>query len=39
MWAMSVVTHDLNLTPDAIHGQLAQHDEIRHMTVEINQCS
>jgi cation diffusion facilitator family transporter len=36
--AVSVVTHDRMLTPNAIRAQLAQHDEIRHVTVEINQC-
>ena len=37
--AVSVVTHDQILTPDAIRAELAQHDEIRHVTVEINQCT
>lgn len=37
--AVSVVTHDRILTADAIRAELAQHDEIRHVTVEINQCT
>jgi cation diffusion facilitator family transporter len=36
--AVSIVTHDHMLTPNAIRAQLVQHDEIRHVTVEINQC-
>lgn len=36
--AMSVVTHDGTLTPDRIRQHLAQHEEIVHVTVEINQC-
>ena len=36
--AVSVVTHDRTLTPSTVRAQLAQHDEIRHVTVEINQC-
>ena len=27
------------LAPDLYHGELAQHDEIVHSTIEINQCS
>ena len=36
--AVSVVTHDQTLTPNTVRAQLAQHGEIRHVTVEINQC-
>ena len=36
--AVSVVTHDTELGPNEIRAQLAQHEEIRHVTVEINQC-
>lgn len=36
--AVSVVTHDGTLTPDRIRQHLAQHEEIVHVTVEINQC-
>jgi cation diffusion facilitator family transporter len=36
--AMSVVTHDVNLTPQRIREQLAIHDEIVHVTAEIQVC-
>jgi cation diffusion facilitator family transporter len=36
--AVSVVTHDERLTPNEIRAQLVQHEEIGHVTVEINQC-
>lgn len=36
--ALSVVTHDREMTPNSIRAQLSQHDEICHVTVEINQC-
>lgn len=36
--AVSVVTHDRAMTPDTIRAVLSQHAEIRHVTVEINQC-
>lgn len=36
--ALSLVTHDTNLTPKAVRAQLAQHAEIVHSTIEINQC-
>jgi cation diffusion facilitator family transporter len=36
--ALSVVTHDTNLTPVRVRDQLAQHDEIVHSTIEINHC-
>ena len=36
--AVSVVTHDKALTPDAVRQHLTQHHEIVHTTVEIHQC-
>ena len=36
--ALSVVTHDATLTPQRIREQLAQHDEIVHVTAEIHLC-
>ena len=36
--AMSLVTHDAALTPDAVRQRLAVHEEIVHVTVEIAQC-
>ena len=36
--ALSVVTHDKALTPDAVRQHLTQHREIVHTTVEIHQC-
>jgi cation diffusion facilitator family transporter len=36
--AISVVTHDLTLTPEAIRQQLAVHQEIAHCTIEIQFC-
>ena len=36
--AMSLVTHDTALTPDAVRQRLAVHEEIVHVTVEIAQC-
>ena len=36
--AVSVVTHDKALTPQRIREQLAQHDEIVHVTAEIHLC-
>lgn len=35
--ALSIVTRDKTLTPERVREQLAQHDEIAHATVEINQ--
>ena len=35
---MSLVTHDVALTPDAVRQRLAVHEEIVHVTVEIAQC-
>ena len=37
--ALSVVTHDPELTPDAVRGWLAEHEEIVHATIEINRCA
>ena len=37
--AVSVVTHDRTLTANSLREFLAEHDEIRHVTVEINQCA
>ena len=36
--AMTVVTHDNTLTPDAVRGRLAVHEEIVHSTIEIHHC-
>ncbi len=36
--ALAVVTHDSGLTPERIRTTLQRHEEIRHLTVEINQC-
>lgn len=36
--ALSVVTHDKALTPDAVRQHLTRHREIVHTTVEIHQC-
>ncbi len=36
--ALTVVTHDTTLTPGHVRQQLAQHAEIVHSTVEIQQC-
>ncbi len=37
--AVSVITHDTTLTPQRIREQLALHDEIVHLTAEIQVCS
>lgn len=37
--AISVVTHDLTLTPMNVRQRLAQHKEIVHATIEIHHCS
>lgn len=36
--ALSVVTHDINLTPTHIRERLAIHEEIVHATIEIHLC-
>jgi len=36
--AITVVTHDLGLTPDRVRSLLAPHREIVHLTIEIQQC-
>ena len=36
--ALSMVTHDMNLTPTHIQERLAIHEEIVHATIEINLC-
>jgi cation diffusion facilitator family transporter len=36
--ALSVVTHDLTLTPKRVREQLVQHEEIVHATIEIQHC-
>ena len=36
--ALSLVTHDAALTARQVHEQLARHDEIAHLTVEIHVC-
>jgi cation diffusion facilitator family transporter len=37
--ALSVVTHDVTLTPETIRKQLAVHEEIVHCTIEIQFCA
>lgn len=37
--ALSVVTHDRDLTPARVRRQLAQHEEIVHATIEIHLCT
>ena len=37
--ALVVVTHDSTLTPERVKTALSIHEEIVHVTVEINQCS
>ena len=36
--ALSVVTHDTALTPDVVRSWFAQHEEIVHSTIEVQQC-
>ena len=36
--ALVVVTHDSALTPERVKTALSIHEEIVHVTVEINQC-
>jgi len=36
--ALTVVTHDRQLTPDRVRTQLAEHEEIVHATIEIHCC-
>jgi cation diffusion facilitator family transporter len=36
--AIGLVTHDPHLTPQQVRGQLAIHEEIAHVTVEIQRC-
>jgi cation diffusion facilitator family transporter len=36
--AISLVTHDRELTPEKVRGWLSQHEEIAHTTIEIHQC-
>jgi cation diffusion facilitator family transporter len=37
--ALSVVTHDQNLTPEHVRTALQIHEELVHVTVEINHCT
>ncbi|MFT7721248.1 MAG: CDF family Co(II)/Ni(II) efflux transporter DmeF [Roseateles sp.] len=37
--ALSLVTHDAQLTPAQVRGWLAVHEEIAHATIEIHRCS
>lgn len=36
--ALTVVTHDTELTPAVIRGQLSVHEEIAHSTIELHYC-
>ena len=36
---LSVVTHDLALTPDRIRNWLSVHEEIVHSTIEVQVCA
>lgn len=38
MPAVSLLTHDRSLTPARVRERLAQHEEIVHATIEIQQC-
>ncbi len=37
--ALSVITHDLELTPNTVREQLSVHEEIVHSTIEIHYCN
>jgi len=37
--ALVVVTHDESLTPDRIKSALREHEEIAHLSVEVNKCT
>jgi len=37
--ALSIVTHDMNLTANRVRERLAVHEEVVHATVEIHQCA
>lgn len=37
--AMTVVTHDVTLTPDIVRERLSVHEEIVHSNIEIHRCS
>lgn len=37
--ALSILTHDRNLTPERVRRQLSVHEEIAHSTIEIQQCN
>lgn len=37
--ALVLVTHDRTLTPEQVRSALQMHEELVHMTVEINQCA
>ena len=36
---LSLVTHDAGMTPERVKAQLREHEELAHVTVEVNQCS
>jgi len=36
--AVSLVTHDRELTPETVRGWLSEHEEVAHTTIEIHQC-
>lgn len=37
--ALAIVTHDASITPERVRSALKIHEEIAHVTVEINHCS
>ena len=36
---LSLVTHDRDMTPERVKTRLREHEELAHVTVEVNQCS
>ncbi len=36
---LSLVTHDAGMTPDRVKARLREHEELAHVTVEVNRCS
>jgi len=36
---LSLVTHDTDMTPDRVKAKLREHEELAHVTVEVNRCS
>jgi len=36
---LSLVTHDAHMTPERVKARLREHEELAHVTVEVNRCS